>query len=82
MSGRCSGSISKSHVVQQHTFSYMQESMQLLSPCAQLTAHCCLALQIVTETVPALQKLRDQGLVKFIGITGLPLDIYTYVLDR
>ena len=39
-------------------------------------------MQIVTETIPALQKLRDQGLVKFIGVTGLPLDIYTYVLDR
>ncbi|KAK9819654.1 hypothetical protein WJX72_000807 [[Myrmecia] bisecta] len=38
--------------------------------------------QIVTETIPALQKLKKQGLVRFIGITGLPLDIYTYVLDR
>ncbi len=56
--------------------------MQLLFCSEQLTAQCCLALQIVTETIPALQKLRDQGLVKFIGITGLPLDIYTYVLDR
>ena len=56
--------------------------MQLLSSCEQLTTECCLALQIVTETIPALQKLRDQGLVKFVGITGLPLDIYTYVLDR
>ena len=56
--------------------------MQLLFCCEQRTAKCCLALQIVTETIPALQKLREQGLVKFIGITGLPLDIYTYVLDR
>ena len=56
--------------------------MQLLFCCKQLTTWCCLALQIVTETIPALQKLKDQGLVKFIGITGLPLDIYTYVLDR
>ena len=39
-------------------------------------------MQIVNETIPALQKLKEQGLVKFIGITGYPLDIYTYVLDR
>lgn len=39
-------------------------------------------LQIVNETIPALQKLKKEGLVKFIGITGYPLDIYTYVLDR
>ena len=38
--------------------------------------------QIVNETIPALQKLKEEGLVKFIGITGYPLDIYTYVLDR
>ncbi|KAL0040809.1 hypothetical protein WJX79_006107 [Trebouxia sp. C0005] len=38
--------------------------------------------QIVNETIPALQKLKEQGLVRFIGITGYPLDIYTYVLDR
>ena len=42
----------------------------------------CTALQIVNETIPALQKLKQEGLVKFIGITGYPLDIYTYVLDR
>lgn len=41
-----------------------------------------LDLQIVTETIPALQKLRDQGLVRAIGITGLPLDIYPYVVDK
>ena len=40
------------------------------------------AVQIVTETIPALQKLKEQGLVRAIGITGLPLDIYSYVLDR
>lgn len=38
--------------------------------------------QIVTETIPALQKIKESGRARFIGITGLPLDIYTYVLDR
>ncbi|CAA0807395.1 L-galactose dehydrogenase [Striga hermonthica] len=38
--------------------------------------------QIVTETLPALVKLKESGKVKFIGITGLPLEIFSYVLDR
>ncbi|KAH7689833.1 L-galactose 1-dehydrogenase protein [Dioscorea alata] len=38
--------------------------------------------QIVNETIPALQKLKETGKIRFIGITGLPLDIFTYVLDR
>ncbi|KAK9909287.1 hypothetical protein WJX75_000053 [Coccomyxa subellipsoidea] len=38
--------------------------------------------QVITETLPALQKLKEQGLVRFIGITGLPLKIFQTVLDR
>ncbi|KAH9611662.1 hypothetical protein KSS87_018622 [Heliosperma pusillum] len=38
--------------------------------------------QIVNETIPALQKIKESGKTRFVGITGLPLDIYTYVLDR
>ena len=40
------------------------------------------AVQIVTDTIPALQKLKEQGLIRAIGISGLPLDIFSYVLDR
>ena len=43
---------------------------------------CLYLLQIATETIPALEKLRKEGLVRAIGITGLPLDIYSYVLDK
>ncbi|NP_001281014.1 L-galactose dehydrogenase [Malus domestica] len=38
--------------------------------------------QIVNETIPALKKLKEAGKIRFIGITGLPLGIFTYVLDR
>ncbi|KAM7479066.1 hypothetical protein LguiA_027279 [Lonicera macranthoides] len=38
--------------------------------------------QIVNETIPALQKLKETGKIRFIGITGLPLGVFTYVLDR
>ena len=39
-------------------------------------------LQIVEETIPELVKLKKEGLVRHIGITGLPLPIYKKVLDR
>jgi L-galactose dehydrogenase len=38
--------------------------------------------QIVNETLPALLELKKLGKVRFVGITGLPLNIFKYVLDR
>jgi L-galactose dehydrogenase len=38
--------------------------------------------QVVSETIPALRALRDAGKVRFIGVTGLPLRIFAYVLDN
>ena len=38
--------------------------------------------QIVEETLPALEKLKAQGKVRFIGISGYPMNIFKFVLDR
>lgn len=38
--------------------------------------------QVVNETLPALVKLREAGKVRAVGVTGYPLDIFPYVLDR
>jgi L-galactose dehydrogenase len=38
--------------------------------------------QIVSETLPALARLRDAGRIGHIGITGLPLRIFPAVIDR
>lgn len=46
------------------------------------TSACLFALQVVSETVPALLALKAAGLVRHIGITGLPLGIFKYVLER
>jgi aryl-alcohol dehydrogenase-like predicted oxidoreductase len=38
--------------------------------------------QIVDETLPALRKIQEQGKVRFVGISGYPMNIFRYVLDR
>lgn len=38
--------------------------------------------QIVDETLPALRKVRDQGKVRFLGVSGYPMKMFRYVLDR
>lgn len=38
--------------------------------------------QIVKETLPALRKIQQQGKVRFVGISGYPMNIFRYVLDR
>ena len=38
--------------------------------------------QIVDETLPALRKIQKQGKVRFVGISGYPMKIFKYVLDR
>jgi len=38
--------------------------------------------QIVDETLPALHRLKQQGLTRFIGITGLPLRVFPSILDQ
>lgn len=38
--------------------------------------------QVVNETLPALERMRESGKVGFVGITGLPLHVFRYVIDR
>jgi aryl-alcohol dehydrogenase-like predicted oxidoreductase len=38
--------------------------------------------QIVAETLPALRKVQQQGKVRFIGVSGYPMNVFKYVLDR
>src|SRR5437764_6204781 len=38
--------------------------------------------QIVDETLPALRKIQQQGKVRFVGISGYPMKMFRYVLDR
>jgi aryl-alcohol dehydrogenase-like predicted oxidoreductase len=37
---------------------------------------------IVEETLPALRRLQAQGKVRFIGVSGYPMNVFRYVLDR
>lgn len=38
--------------------------------------------QIVDETLPALRKIRDSGKVRYIGISGYPMNIFKFVLGQ
>lgn len=38
--------------------------------------------QVIDETLPALRKIQQEGKVRFIGVTGLPLKIYKTVLEQ
>jgi L-galactose dehydrogenase len=38
--------------------------------------------QVVRETIPALRQVQAQGKARFLGVSGLPLKIFRYVLDR
>jgi len=38
--------------------------------------------QVVNEAIPALHRARDQGKIRFVGVSGLPLRIYREALDH
>src|SRR3954464_3486830 len=38
--------------------------------------------QVVNETLPALRSIQESGKVRFLGISGYPMNIFRYVLDR
>ncbi len=37
---------------------------------------------IVEETLPALRKIQREGKVRFVGVSGYPMKIFKYILDR
>ena len=38
--------------------------------------------QIVEETLPALRRIQQSGKVRFIGVSGYPMKMFRYILDR
>jgi aryl-alcohol dehydrogenase-like predicted oxidoreductase len=38
--------------------------------------------QIIEETLPALRQVQQQGKVRFVGVSGYPMKIFRWVLDR
>ena len=38
--------------------------------------------QIVDETIPAIRKQQELGKVRFVGISGYPMNIFKYVLEK
>ena len=38
--------------------------------------------QIVDETLPALRKVQQQGKVRFVGVSGYPMQMFKFVLDQ
>ncbi|MBY0229657.1 MAG: aldo/keto reductase [Gemmataceae bacterium] len=38
--------------------------------------------QIVDETLPALRKIQEAGKVRFVGVSGYPMKMFRWVLDR
>src|SRR5215207_3111358 len=38
--------------------------------------------QIVDETLPAIAKAKQQGKVKFVGVSGYPMRIFRWILER
>lgn len=38
--------------------------------------------QIVDETLPALRKIQEQGKVRFVGISGYPMNIFSFILEQ
>lgn len=38
--------------------------------------------KVINETIPALKQLKEEGKIRYIGVSGLPLYIFKYILER
>jgi aryl-alcohol dehydrogenase-like predicted oxidoreductase len=38
--------------------------------------------QIVEETLPAMRKVQQEGKVRFVGVSGYPMKMFRYILER
>lgn len=75
-------------------FTYEKTYQAVLDSLTRLQLECIDSMQvhdpefapsvdvIVTQTLPALQKLKEEGKIKYVGITGYPLETQREIIER
>ncbi|HTN74219.1 MAG TPA: aldo/keto reductase [Pirellulaceae bacterium] len=83
--GRYSGQhfdFSAKRVVESVDISLQRMGVEYLDICLCHDLEFVEMRQIVEETLPALRKVQQQGKVRFVGVSGYPMKMFRYVLDR
>jgi L-galactose dehydrogenase len=83
--GRYSGShfdFSAGRVVESVDISLERMGVEYLDVCLCHDIEFVDMAQIVEETLPALRKVQEQGKVRFVGVSGYPMNVFRYVLER